>query len=1030
MRGEHRQPAALQSNGHGDAAHASPVQQRVMRTDSDGRQRVMRTDSAGRASDTPTSYTCNDGSSPTVDVAAVARAKIMGRRASPPAVKKTGLYSELAQVLAEEIGLEEPPDPGELSPADVSELRLVGKTPAENRLWNTADKPSASTAADILRRLPEYSRFDERTLRIFCHACQWRQFKRYQVMGAQASDQHEFFVVIVGTVVGYANSIVHAKAKVRPEKEENAHNGGADQPRSLRRSHSMSDMTQHGEEVSRHYSGSGVGINALLVGWNQWSMTYVAHTKVEVLSVPRFALENIERSLKWSFDSRSLVNVLKELKAAVNKKVSPKKADHGAHGSHHHHRNVQGEAEDRSEEWVTKISAAMQEVPYFRQLPIKSLQALAHSAEILEFDTRQVLWQQSQGTSPTADVEKSDEKQEDPAGVLHVILEGQVWAFKKDGAVSKDRLPIKMEDLWREPDRLFERYGSCVQTLVECDSMGAPSQLTYEYTMVVDSGTVLVRFRNPKHAETVNNCGVLYQYGSLHRLLRMSDAERSQLQKERLLAMVVQNLSFFNHIAKWQIAQLLEHITVERLLPGDTLIKQGEEVDCLYIILSGHATSYECPRIDVTTLDMLWSKWEIIRATGKYEDLGAKQQRLGTGDSVGESEVVETAPSHTTVVADGELEAIRISASTYTSVMWDLCDGEPVEVDLIREILSKPPHERTNEEFDCLMDMLKDSDFLQLFRGSDLLRAMTDAMTFVDCSAGHEITKQDSIGDTLFLVMSGSVALHSYTSGSEHHHSHHTRSRGIKVGPCRRVLGVGDSFGELAFVQGRPHPTSAIARSDSMLITLRRSNMSPQSVSRMLSLIEKPYGETMDSVFDKDISDRNEKDILLLVNYLEINPFLKQLAYPALIACARTALRHKLMAGEPLCTDLVSDKISETSVYIVNAGSVQVTPDIRGAAVAEQLQNLSSPSQTFADKTAMVRRSKESFDQQPLLFSGQLFVGAVKSQGAQLRESNESPKLAGAMAPLRRRVRTRMQLSMLLCMPCSYDNFMCAYGFV
>ena len=165
--------------------------------------------------------------------------------------------------------------------------------------------------------------------------------------------------------------------------------------------------------------------------------------------------------------------------------------------------------------------------------------------------------------------------------------------------------------------------------------------------------------------------------------------------------------------------------------------------------------------------------------------------------------------------------------------------------------------------------------------------------------------------------------------------------------PCRRVLGVGDSFGELAFVQGRPHPTSAIARSDSMLITLRRSNMSPQSVSRMLSLIEKPYG--MDSVFDKDISDRNEKDILLLVNYLEINPFLKQLAYPALIACARTALRHKLMAGEPLCTDLVSDKISETSVYIVNAGSVQVTPDIRGAAVAEQLQNLSSPSQTFLE---------------------------------------------------------------------------------
>ena len=187
---------------------------------------------------------------------------------------------DLAQALAEDNSLEKLPELGELSPADVSVLREVGKMPAENRFWNTSEKPSAKTAALILLRLPEFSRFDERTLRIFCHACQWRQCKKFDVIGEQGSEQHEFFVIISGTVLGYACGGRHGKAKVGVEKIGHAESepvrsqGEPQTPHPpIRRTRSASDMTQYGEEISQKHSGSSVGIEALFVGWSHWPIT-------------------------------------------------------------------------------------------------------------------------------------------------------------------------------------------------------------------------------------------------------------------------------------------------------------------------------------------------------------------------------------------------------------------------------------------------------------------------------------------------------------------------------------------------------------------------------------------------------------------------------------------------------------------------------------------------------------------------------------------------------------------------------------
>jgi CRP-like cAMP-binding protein len=313
--------------------------------------------------------------------------------------------------------------------------------------------------------------------------------------------------------------------------------------------------------------------------------------------------------------------------------------------------------------------------------------------------------------------------------------------------------------------------------------------------------------------------------------------------------------------------------------------------------------------------------------------------------------------------------------------MWDLCDGEALEVEKIRRILSVPPSVRERDDTDELIDMLEDSDFLSQFP-RDLQIQMSKGMKLLDYNEDELICQQNSTGDTLFLVVSGSVALHRTDASTgagetDKQDARSNQSSHTWAGPCRRVLGVGDSFGELAFMQGRAHPTSAIARAQSTLIAMRQVEMEAHAVARMLSFVANPRSEAMEEVFAKDVHDRNEKDIMLLINYLEMNPFLKELLYPVMVDCAHSILRHEVPVGQQLHTDDISPGLSETRMYIVNGGSMEITPRVKNSPILIQLREITSQPATFGEKLQGNRRRGRARNQK-VLFSGQLFVAAVE----------------------------------------------------
>ena len=544
-------------------------------------------------------------------------------------------------------------DFGLLAPADSNVLREIGKIPLHERVWD--DNSSEKAAVEILMKVPAFSRFDASTVRILCHAAQFEKFQKGQFMASEGERQMKIFIIISGTVAGY----VHGAKKVSEDTQARGRPG-------LRRSLSMSKLTAD-SDICRLHSGQYVGFDALLVGWTEWPVSYVATTKVEVLAIPRSTpgLKAIEKSLKWSFDSRKLIDVLQEY-AKASKEI-------GRHVKHQHDsENAEQDADARPEEWVKTISLAMRGIPFFRQLPQEEVEKMANSIEMQEFHSRQVVWEQSQGVGPLSDrMTNSDSTEADAASMLHVVLRGEVWVFRKEGPLSlKKDMSINLQDVWNLPKELSARVGQCFQILVECDSMGYPTQLAHDCTMIAQPGTVLVRICNPKNTTGIKSCSIVHQLGRVRGLLSLPESAWSQLEKEKLTSIMTRDVSFFRHIAPSNVEKLLEQATLEKMRKGDLLIRQGDDADYLYIILNGTANAHRCrTQSQIHQLPTMWSKWEMFRSKQDYTGLGKVLQTFGTGKCVGESEVVEKAPFRTTVVANDEMEVIRISATVYTTVL-------------------------------------------------------------------------------------------------------------------------------------------------------------------------------------------------------------------------------------------------------------------------------------------------------------------------------------------------------------------------
>lgn len=626
------------------------------------------------------------------------------------------------------------------------------------------------------------------------------------------------------------------------------------------------------------------------------------------------------------------------------------------------------------------LQETLRGIPFFRQFEPLCVSRMIESMEAIDIPERKVLWDQESASRDFLNPTSTDTKKpQHPSTVLHVIMQGTVRVFRRAVSnlhetpqnitqrMAKTHQHDDINALWDRPSELLSAYGSCLFNLFPGDTFGGPS-LSHDHTLIVDGGTRLLRIREyPQTVGGSEGVSIVFQQETLRRHLRTPSDLRTVPEKNQLLHILQQGFEFFRHVATAHASKLLDQARLRRFRKGDAIIKQGETANHVYIIINGMAVQYvsEAETIDAE----VWQMWELHRFQSDFARLGDRVKTVYVGRSIGEQEVVEQTAYRSTILADDEVEVLEISYQTYHEVLWDLCDGRAIPTALIQHTLSLPPDERDKQDVDSMLRLLFASDFLNQF-SQEMRRHLTNGMHFISFRPNSVIVEQGRTGNTLFLCISGSIALHKLASKGVPGDSEHSFGKDNvveKYGSCTRVLGIGDSFGELAFVQGRTHPTTAFTRTDCVVLCIDREELDTYTVQRIQSFVSSPRKEVIDGVFRKPMEDRNENDVMLLINYMELNPFMKPLSYPVMIDCAHTITRQ---VGEPGYKFGEDGEVNDRLVCIVNRGSVLARP--KHPELSISIKNDEDSSQTLLQRLHSYRfRYREKNDE--YLFFGFLY---------------------------------------------------------
>lgn len=188
--------------------------------------------------------------------------------------------------------------------------------------------------------------------------------------------------------------------------------------------------------------------------------------------------------------------------------------------------------------------------------------------------------------------------------------------------------------------------------------------------------------------------------------------------------------------------------------PGDTVIRQGEDGDVLFVVDSG---TLDCVKVLKPGQDPTFLK------------------NYGPGDSFGELALLYNVPRAATITAQTEALLWALDRGCFTHIVKDSA---------IRK------RERY-EEFLKNIDLLGDMDPYERSQLSDALRTVT----FQD---GDYVIREGDWGDVFFIVESGAAkALKALNPGEEP----------VVV----KEYSVGDYFGELALLRGEPRAASVVA---------------------------------------------------------------------------------------------------------------------------------------------------------------------------------------------------------------------------
>ncbi|OEH74288.1 cyclic nucleotide-binding domain-containing protein [Cyclospora cayetanensis] len=236
----------------------------------------------------------------------------------------------------------------------------------------------------------------------------------------------------------------------------------------------------------------------------------------------------------------------------------------------------------------------------------------------------------------------------------------------------------------------------------------------------------------------------------------------------------------------------------ERQIPADmTLIKQGADGDCLYIVETG---SLQCWREDGGRETMV--------------------KVVGPGDVFGELALLYNAPRAATVKSAEDCKLWRLDRDTFNAIVKDAATKKremydaflsKVFVDLIKSAAVHVQNLLVQFKFEVrLLESMSTYDRIKL----------ADALRTEEYQGGEFIVRQGEPGDIFYLIEEGSAIAMKVFEGQ-------TEPQEVET------YKAGDYFGELALLTGEPRAASVIAKGSCKVATLDR-----KSFKRLMGSVE------------------------------------------------------------------------------------------------------------------------------------------------------------------------------------------------
>ena len=229
------------------------------------------------------------------------------------------------------------------------------------------------------------------------------------------------------------------------------------------------------------------------------------------------------------------------------------------------------------------------------------------------------------------------------------------------------------------------------------------------------------------------------------------------------------NVPLFGDLDPASLHTLIRRVRVETLAAGQVLFRQGDPANSLYIVVDGAVVPI---------------------AEGEPR---RKLAVLERGEFFGEIGLMGSQPRNATIEAIVETKLLAIDRS----LVWDLIADEPSVASGILRFLRARLIDR----------QMRTNLFFAAFAGAKR-EAVAKQFRFLEAEEGTQLVEEGRAPEGLFVVLSGSLSISRTSRG----HANAEKEIG--------VLGLGDVFGGLSLMEGRPAEANVVARTKCWLVIL------------------------------------------------------------------------------------------------------------------------------------------------------------------------------------------------------------------